>query len=159
MTTKETADKWGCSNGWVRTRCVEGIIPLVEKKGLRWDISEDADKPPCTRHYAVNLLQLIEESQNGVDVNFFPGRNPDKVMEVYQYLSEWGFISNVDFADELEVAEKLKQSVITARGKKLMKAENPKELELSRAEQRVSVGADLGKLHASYESDKQYVAN
>lgn len=126
MDIKEIARKWHCSERWLVERCKEKMIPLAEKEHGRWTIPEDADKPPCTRNRAVLLLASVYQTQNGKEVNIFPG-NKQVCIESYKYLSNWGFISSVDYLNELE----LKQAKITEKGLELMRDEKEKNIKSS----------------------------
>lgn len=92
MTTKTAAKKWNCTALWVRERCKEGMIPLAEKNVI-WNIPDNADKPPCTRHRAVVLMKLLQEKNAGNDVELFPGNDMDTNIAIYKYLSNNGFIT------------------------------------------------------------------
>ena len=41
MNTKEAAKKWKCSEKTVREYCKNGMIPLAEKTGRKWDIPDE----------------------------------------------------------------------------------------------------------------------
>ncbi len=152
MTVKEIAKEWECKENWVRDRCKEKMIPLAEKKRFVWDIPSDAEKPPCTRHYAVNLLNVIMESMKGVNINFFPGKNHEKIMDVYKYLSEWAYISKIDCSNKESIELSLKKVTITERGIELINLtkENMYDNEKTRMKAAVNVGA----ISMSYDTTK-----
>ena len=150
MDTAYIAKEWGCKPRWVRDRCKEGMIPLAEKKGLRWDISEEADKPPCTRYYAVTLLETLLESSKGIIVNFFPRKNSEKAIQVYRYLSDWAFVSVISSFDREMLPELLKTVTITNRGLNLINMEKlfSKKYDKKTINERITV--DLGPLGAIF---------
>jgi hypothetical protein len=43
MNTKEAAKKWKCSEKTVREYCKNGMIPLAEKTGRKWDIPDERE--------------------------------------------------------------------------------------------------------------------
>ncbi len=49
LTTKEIAHKWEVSETWVTILCKQGRVPGVTKKGNRWCIPSDAQKPDDAR--------------------------------------------------------------------------------------------------------------
>lgn len=49
LTAKEVAQKWGVSETWVTILCKQGRIPDVVRKGNRWQIPENANKPDDLR--------------------------------------------------------------------------------------------------------------
>ena len=156
MNTKETAKRWSCNRDWVGKQCREGMIPLAEKKKLGWDIPEEAEMPPCTRRYAVSLLQQIEELQNGISVSVFREKEYEKQINTYRYLSDWGFISEVseaDFSNRKQVEEKIRRSRITERGRNLIEVDKPKEQKISRKESRKNAAINLGICSCSYSSE------
>jgi hypothetical protein len=124
VTTKEKAKEWNCKPKWVAEQCCQGMIPLAEKNARRWDIDEEAEKPPCTRAYAADLLQRISDSQNGISVEFFGKKKTDTDLIVYQYLSKWDYISKIVFSSKEECENKLVNAQVTVRGKDLLKRHN-----------------------------------
>jgi len=155
MTTAEISKEWGCEPRWVRDRCKEGMIPLAEKNGLQWNIPEEADKPPCTRHYAVTLLKTLLESEKGITVNFFPGKDTEKAIQAYRYLSEWAFISEISSFDRKMLHELLKIATITERGLDLINTERGDSKEYDKKTTIQKITADIGPLGASYDVTKE----
>lgn len=51
LSTNEIAQKWGVSVTWVTILCKQGRIPGVVRKGNRWLIPADAEKPGDKRKY------------------------------------------------------------------------------------------------------------
>lgn len=49
MTIKQTADKWGMSERWVRKLCSQGKIEGVVQFGRAWAIPKDAIRPADNR--------------------------------------------------------------------------------------------------------------
>jgi hypothetical protein len=124
MTTKEKAREWNCTPKWVAEQCCRGMIPLSEKKARGWDIDEEAEKPPCSRAYAADLLQRISDSENGISVEFFGKKKTETDLIVYQYLSKWNYISKIAFSSKEECENKLVHAQVTVRGSDLLKRHN-----------------------------------
>ena len=90
MNTKEAAKKWKCSEKTVREYCKNGMIPLAEKTGQKWDIPDEMEKlPPVTLNRAVFLLQCLEENELP-EVKGYWCR--DKMLDALVYLSDMKFI-------------------------------------------------------------------
>jgi hypothetical protein len=151
MKSKEVALKWECKERWVRERCCEGMVPLAEKHGRNWYIPEEAEKPICTRHYAVDLLMKAKELQNGVDVEIFNGKNNEKIMASYRYMSRNAFISRLKFENEDECIMELKESTITQQGNELMEKDNGK-VKFKAKEVTVGGGINAGIASASIQA-------
>ena len=155
MTTSEIARKWERKTQWVRERCKEGMIPLAEKKGGHWDVPEEADEPPCTRNYAVVLLNGIVASTKGALVNFFPGKGYEKELQVYRYLSEWGFISKIPSFDKERITELLKDATITDRGLGLIRDDNNAKKKFDKKTDTIDIGVKMGPVKASYKGARE----
>ena len=92
MRISEIAKKWDHGERWIRERCREHMIPQAEKKRF-WDIPEEATEPPCTRHYASEVMRRLDTINNGTNIKFFPSTDPEKLRTIMSYLEEWAFIS------------------------------------------------------------------
>ena len=93
------------------------MIPLAEKT-IKWDIPNEATKPPCTRHYTVELMKRLQEADR-LSINLFSG-NIEKCLSVYLYLSEWGFISIVDNSSRDKAVQSIKSAKMTDLRKELI---------------------------------------
>ncbi|MBO6240901.1 MAG: hypothetical protein J6O61_08765 [Butyrivibrio sp.] len=155
MTTKEMAKKWDCSVDWVRQRCVEGMIPLAEKqRNRKWDIPETVCKPPCTRHRAVVLLQLLLEKAEGNDVELFPGNDYDTNEKIYGYLAENGFITRFQYK---KMEKNLDSAKVLRRGKELIESATVKRKKHISKRTTVSAEADakIAKFRVEHERNSQ----
>ena len=123
MNAEQAAKNWGCKSSWVRDRCKEGIIPLAEKKGLCWDIPEDAEKPACTRFVAVQIMNRLINNENGRNVELYPGKDKIRGKQILLYLSKCGFITRIK-EDKFEKA--IKNIKVTSEGLKLINWKNNK---------------------------------
>ena len=131
MNTKEAARKWKCSEKTVRDYCKNGMIPLAEKTGRKWDIPDEMEKlPPVTLNRAVFLLQCLEENELP-DVNGYWSR--DKMLDALVYLSDMKFI--IGFEGHASLEEAAKQCHVSVLGKRLI---------ASTGSQAVEAGGDVG---------------
>ena len=99
MTTSIAAGKWNTNDRWVRSRCLEGFIPLAERTGKGWEIPEEADKPPCTGLAATIIMENMLEIAEGHDVQLFPKKYQAISEDILDYLIDWGFIEKLDLQD------------------------------------------------------------
>lgn len=106
MNTKEFAKKNGKKTEWVRERCKEGLIPSAKKRNGRWDISEDAELPPCTGREAALILENLIERNKGIDVCLIPARMAKKGEETLRYLINWGFIERPTEDGSMRLADR-----------------------------------------------------
>jgi len=92
MRISEAAKKWKQTERWIRERCREHMIPLAEKNRF-WDIPDEATVPPCTRHYATEVMRRLNVFNSGINIKLFPSSKPEKLKRVMSYLEECAFIS------------------------------------------------------------------
>ena len=124
MTTKEKAKEWGCTEKTVRQYCNDGIIPLAEKVGRRWQIPDDWGKPPMTRHGLCVLMDTIYQLNHGVSFDSLKwGYSDETIKAGYDYLISVAFISTIDTS---KLSEELINSTVTPRGKEIIDKENAK---------------------------------
>lgn len=136
MKINEVAKVWGVSTDWVRKRCREYMIPSA-KKDFVWEISDEAEKPPCTGNYAKRILENIIEQSNGLDVNLYTKNEEKKALIVLDYLSQWGYIEN---RNNNKVVQ------ITTRGKELIRKNTSKDNHI-----KVKSKIDIGVLSSEVE--------
>lgn len=113
MTVNKAAKKWDVSTSWVRDRCRYGLIPNAEKR-LLWEIDDSAEKPPCTNKFAVDLLKIISDLDSGKKANPFPGKDKDKCIATYNYLSKYSFITELNFNKDIE--KEIKRAKVCSLG-------------------------------------------
>ena len=115
MTTTQASEKWGIPSKRISRLCATGIIPGVEKTN-KWNIPDEAIKPPLTRnkacHIMMDMLTTIE------------GAKPNKLytMEDCEYLANCGFITDITGCETVE--EIITLAKPTTTGKDLLKAES-----------------------------------
>ena len=114
MNTKEISKKWHCKQRWVSDRCNEGMVPSATKIGKKWEIPEDAEKPPCAAGMATTLLENIIEIIKGNDAYVISPGMIQLGQEVIDYLSKEGFISVLE--SEGSINERIKKAVVLQRG-------------------------------------------
>lgn len=69
------------------------MIPLAEKNGKAWEISQEAEEPPCTGNEAVVIIENIIELNSGKEVVLFSNTMKDRGPIILAYLINWGFVS------------------------------------------------------------------
>ena len=148
MTTNEIAKKWHVKTSLVRQWCRDGLIPLSDKPGKFWEISEDSLMPPCSSYEAIHFIKIVIENTNGKNVESSFDENKSK--EIYKYLSKCGFITVV----KGNIEKKIKDSNITDIGKEFLQkyAENravPKKTHKTKG----MIGVDTGVVKASLERE------
>jgi lipocalin len=135
------------------------MIPLAKKKARRWDIDEDAEKPPCTGTYAANLLCRISEAEKGMLVEFFLADKPKKELVTYHYLSRWEYITKIDFSGKEECEKSLVNAHVTERGRCLIERHNISELQKTKRKTTIKGSAKIAipsvTLMASMETSKE----
>lgn len=123
MNVKQAADKWQVKESTVKKYCKEGMIPLAEKIGMRWEIPDECEKPLVTRHTAAVLMTFITQFEIGARPNLSRlGIKADDIEAVYPFLADMGFISRLNAADSL--AEKLQGVRVLSSGLALIEREN-----------------------------------
>lgn len=153
MTTRETAKRWGCSQKIVQSYCIDGIIPSAEKRGFFWDIPEEAEKPPLSRHGLVLLLDTVNQLADGVVIKIKKiGYKESDVEAGFRYLSEKLFISGFD--DNIPIEEALLNAKCTQRGIKLMTTHEEAKKK-GRKKEVKEIGINAGKPHLLYKEEKE----
>lgn len=149
MNTKQTADKWNCKPRWVSDRCNENMIPSATKIRGKWDIPEDAEKPPCAVGKAVSILENLQEIISGNKVYLFSPSSRENSEKVIRYLSREGFVSQIKDTDEIDAV--VQQITITKRGVELIAHAKKVSVEEVQRQFKITAGVHMGIVNASVE--------
>jgi len=87
------------------------MIPLAEKQGRIWDIPQEAEMPPCTGTVAALIMENLLEISSGKKVTPFPATMKASEINILRYLSQWGFISDINVSRENEYPYVLERGV------------------------------------------------
>lgn len=132
MNTKEAGKAWNVSKKEALLFCDEGMIPTATKTTKKdYEIPHGTPKPLCHRATAIvmmeNILSIKQENGNP----YLRGYSYDKIIEMYEFLMDCGFISGFEIptATGRSVSEKrdqlrkaLKKCKVLKRGKNLIEA-------------------------------------
>ena len=118
MNVNKASNEWHVSLSWVRDRCKYGLIPSAEKRFF-WEVDDSAEKPPCTNKFAVDLLKIICDLDSGKKVNPFPGKDKDKCIATYKYLSRYSFITELNINKDIE--KEIKKAKVCSLGYDLIR--------------------------------------
>lgn len=128
--TKQMEKIWNVSSQTIASWCASGLIPSADKISGRWDIPQDAPKPPCTCYMAYRYLLMIASVQEGAEPDFTLLRKPDTaIVDCFQYLKEAGFCTKISWKSDqgtIDFMKSLKDVRITDAGKALMENEKKK---------------------------------
>jgi len=159
MNIKTAAGKWDEKMEWIEKRCVEGMIPFAEhidkNKKSSWDIPSNAEKPPCTAHQAVVILENLLESASGKYVNIYPPSMKEEGKAIIQYLSNWGFITTIDSSKDFD--EAIKGASVLERGVRLISETRQKPIEEIETKYRIygGINTPFGNIGAEYSKTRK----
>ena len=145
INASKMASRWGKSARWVQARCREGLIPFAEKPGRTWEISEEAELPPCTGIEAVVILENIIELSSGKNVDPFSSSMQERGPVIITYLCNWGFISKDGKSDDY------KSFSVLNRGAQLIAEIRKKPVEEITKRTKIAVDAKIGPVGVSAE--------
>ena len=150
ISTRAMAEKWACKPEWIRERCLEGMIPLAEKRNnKKWYIPEEAEKPPCTGTKATVILENLLEANKGNRVILFPPSLENTGPSIIQFLSKYGFISEtIPGQDPCNV-------VVLERGIRLISTIRKKPVEEITKSIKTQIGVKIGPIHMSAEHSSE----
>ena len=151
MTVKDAAKKWGYTEAFVRTLCMDEVVSAEKikhsmfKKREVWDIPEDHIKPPhMTRFRLCKMLKTAIEVRRGANIEGLNWGFPNElVIEAFNYLHACGFITAFD---ENNFDKSITEIRLTSFGEILIKKdEECRELQKAKKEakkNKIYFGAD-----------------
>lgn len=123
MTSKEAAKKWGCSTSTVTEYCRNGLIFGAERIRGKWDIPENAGKPPMSKGQMRKFLQNLLSLREGAEIDWnLTGYPLEKIKEVYLYLAGMGYVKNINKIEK-DLTALLQNASLTTQAKEFFALE------------------------------------